>query len=142
MERRDAVKMAKEQMGRVLERAALIKKLRDEDMTGLECKETVELEKLSAHAAEVADALSTFLVGEDARDRTQVMEPALVWLNRRIRVLERASVVPTHADMAQAGVAYADRGKMIANAEKAADEAKGELEALRRITKFVEDRIG
>ncbi len=141
MDRREAVKVAQALQSRETQRAALIKRLRDEDMMGLECAETVQLEKLDAEDVGVATTLAAYLLMEDAAIRAEPMEPALVWLRRRIKTLESLGAPPTHEQLAQAGVTYADRSKILANSEKAASDSKGELEALRRVLKFIEDRL-
>lgn len=62
----DAVHVAR----RVIERSnamdALVEKLAAEDMIGLECAETVKLEKLSAENASAARVLAEWIVKEHA----------------------------------------------------------------------------
>ena len=59
----EAVQVAKEMVARDTRRTELLKKLEDEDMFGLECAETVELEKM---------------IGLDARDGRRLA----YWLSR------------------------------------------------------------
>ncbi len=60
----DAVHVARRVIARSQEMDALVRKLEDEDMIGLECAETVKLEKLSAENASSARALAEWIVKE------------------------------------------------------------------------------
>ena len=62
--REDAVIVARRVIERSQEMDALVEKLEDEDMLGLECAETVKLEKLSAENASAARVLAAWIVKE------------------------------------------------------------------------------
>jgi len=59
-----AVAVAHQVIARVREVNTLVKKLQDEDMLGLECAETVQLERLSAKNAAAALVLAEWIVKE------------------------------------------------------------------------------
>jgi hypothetical protein len=62
----DAVHVARRIVDRAREMDDLVEKLASEDMIGLECAETVKLEKLSAENASAGHALAEWVVKEFA----------------------------------------------------------------------------
>jgi len=60
----EAVVAARQVLDRARQMEALAKKLNDDDMLGLECAETVQLEKLSGQNAAAARALADWIVKE------------------------------------------------------------------------------
>jgi hypothetical protein len=60
----EAVTVARAVLARSQEMDALAKKLSDDDMVGLECSETVQLERLAAANAAAARMLAAWVVEE------------------------------------------------------------------------------
>jgi hypothetical protein len=60
----EAVAAAHQVLARCREMEVLAKKLNEDDMLGLECAETVQLEKLSSQNAAAARALADWIVKE------------------------------------------------------------------------------
>jgi hypothetical protein len=63
----EAIEVAKQFIARGEQRVELVKKLREDDMLGLECSETVQLERLSAQDAADGWRLAKWLVLESVR---------------------------------------------------------------------------
>lgn len=64
---------------------------------------------------------------------------AVFWLNRRIKTLEFESSL-NHEAMAKAGMSYGDRQAALEKQEKLADDNSGELQALREVVAFVQEK--
>jgi hypothetical protein len=60
----DAIEVAKGFIARGEQRAELVKKLHEEDMLGLECGDTIQLEKLTALDASEGWKLAKWLIME------------------------------------------------------------------------------
>lgn len=60
----DAALVARRVIERAEEMDAIVEKLEADDMIGLECRETVQLEKLSAENASAARVLAEWIVKE------------------------------------------------------------------------------
>ena len=67
MTREQAVAVANQVIARVREATALVAKLKEEDMLGLERAETVRLEKIGAQNAAAALVLAEWIVEEHGR---------------------------------------------------------------------------
>ena len=132
----EARKFAREVRGRVERRLTLHAEIQEQDMGGLECPQTVELELLDMADTSAAPRLADYVLEGLKLEKKDVV---LTWLRRHERALLAKVAEPTQTAMAEQGVPYVERSRVIAQAQKNKEESKVELASLQAAIKFIEE---